>query len=76
MKLLRPCVRHVKGQSVGVQVWRQPKQAKKGKKGPERLPSSSGTVVESLSADIEGVHHSLASGLKVRNISRFREKAS
>ena len=52
---------------VSMQVWRQPKQAKKGKKGAEPLASSA-TATESLSADLEDVHSTLASGVKVSTL--------
>ena len=50
---------------MGVQVWRQPKQAKKGKKGAELTSSAPSEAASSLSADIDTVHNTLSGGVKV-----------
>ena len=48
-----------------MQVWQQPKQAKKGKRGAETLPSSDCATVKSLSAEFNKIHDSLSRGLEV-----------
>ena len=58
-----------------MQVWRQPKQAKKGKKGAEPTLSSFSGTVRSLSADLDSVHSTLAGGVKVNAGPHLSDKA-
>ena len=53
---------------VGEQAWRQPKQTKKGRKGPEVLSSfrNATGVIKTLAPDLEGLQEALQRGVKVR----------
>lgn len=58
-----------------MQVWQQPMQAKKAKKGAEALSSSACATVKSLSANFNEVHVSLARGLEVSKSYSSPDKA-
>lgn len=58
---------------MGLQAWRQPRQAKKGKKGAEPWASSA-SATEHMSAKLDSVHDTLASGVKVSRACFYSDR--